>query len=105
MIKKVFIGLPLMMLTAVACSGFPDDRDQAELRQGAVVIESGPQLTDHASHDFIKTEENKIQMNGDNWSELRMKLAMADATPVNILQIGDSHIQADVSSQRVRRLM
>lgn len=105
MIKKVFIGLPLMMLTAVACSGFPDDRDQAELRQGAVVIESGPQLTDHASHDFIKTEDNKIQMNGDNWSELRMKLAMADATPVNILQIGDSHIQADVSSQRVRRLM
>ncbi len=105
MIKRLFLWLPLTMVSVVACSGTPDDSNQAALREGTVIIESGPQLTDLPSHDFIKPESNHIQMNGDDWTDLRFKLAMADATPVNILQIGDSHIQADVCSQRVRKLL
>lgn len=92
------------MLLVVACSGRPDDKNQSELREGTVEI-TGPQLSELPVYDFINVDSNHIDMNGDDWSELRIKLAMTDATPVNILHIGDSHIQADVATARVRQLL
>ena len=49
--------------------------------------------------DFIKTDINHIDMNGDDWSCLTDEL-LNPATDLpdgkfNILHIGDSHIQAD----------
>ncbi|MDE7154186.1 MAG: hypothetical protein K2O00_07070 [Muribaculaceae bacterium] len=104
MIKRIFVCFPLVMLLVVACSGRSEDKNQSELREGTVVI-TGPQLSELPDYEFIKADSNHIDMNGDDWSELRIKLAMADATPVNIVHIGDSHIQADVATDRVRRLM
>lgn len=105
MIRKLQVLLPIFIVISAACLVLADDNNQSELREGPVVIESGPQLTEHMAFDFIKLDSNKIRMNGDDWRELRIKLAMADNTPVSFLQIGDSHIQADVSSQRVRELL
>lgn len=58
--------------------------------------------------DFIDTEANHIIMNGDNWSHLRKELANLDDLQdgkFQILQIGDSHIQADFSAAVVRRTL
>lgn len=104
MINRFMLLLPLSLLLVVACSGTSDD-NQRELREGTVLIESGPQLTEIDVPEFIKLDSNRIMMNGDNWTDIRYKLAMAGAKPVNFLQIGDSHIQADVSSERVRQLL
>lgn len=105
MIKKILLSLPLSALLVVSCSGRADDNNQSQTREGPVVIETGPQLTDHDTFDFINTGANTIDMNGDDWRSLRLKLAQTDSMPVSILQIGDSHIQADVASQRVRDLL
>lgn len=56
--------------------------------------------------DFIDTESNHIIMNGDNWARLRSELSDIgglDNGKFRILQIGDSHIQADFSAAVVRR--
>ena len=59
--------------------------------------------------DFIKTDINHIDMNGDDWSCLTDEL-LNPATDLpdgkfNILHIGDSHIQADYMTTVTRRLL
>ncbi|MGM9856101.1 MAG: GDSL-type esterase/lipase family protein [Muribaculaceae bacterium] len=55
--------------------------------------------------DYINADANFIAMNGDNWSVLRSSLASLhdDKASISILQIGDSHIQADWSASVVRQ--
>lgn len=57
------------------------------------------------SLDYINADANHIIMNGENWSQLRRCLAeTANGNGrFSILQIGDSHIQADWSASAVRR--
>ena len=47
--------------------------------------------------DYINADANVIAMNGDNWRTLRSSLAslQENNASISILQIGDSHIQAD----------
>ena len=55
--------------------------------------------------DYINADANVIAMNGDNWSTLRSSLAslQENNASISILQIGDSHIQADWSASVVRQ--
>lgn len=58
--------------------------------------------------DFIRTDINSIEMNGDDWSCLREKidsLLLPEEYKFNILHIGDSHIQADFMTSVTRRLL
>ena len=58
--------------------------------------------------DFIRTDINNIEMNGDDWSCLERKidsLVLPDGRKFNILHIGDSHIQADFMTSVTRRLL
>lgn len=58
--------------------------------------------------DFIRTDINSIEMNGDNWNCLENKidsLTLTAKTKFNILHIGDSHIQADYLTEVTRRLL
>lgn len=58
--------------------------------------------------DFINADANHIIMNGDNWASLRSRLSDIENLPegkFRILQIGDSHIQADMSAAVVRRTL
>ena len=58
--------------------------------------------------DFIRTDINSIEMNGDDWSCLEKKidsLALPEGRKFNILHIGDSHIQADFMTSVTRRLL
>lgn len=58
--------------------------------------------------DFIRTDINQIEMNGDDWSCLKDKLeelTTSNCSKFNILHIGDSHIQADFMTSVTRRLL
>lgn len=55
--------------------------------------------------DFINTESNKISLNGADWSDLRKALKMVGKTPFSVLHIGDSHLQADISTGTIRDLL
>lgn len=58
---------------------------------------------------YINTAANHLQMNGADWSSLRQKmhqrLEPGDTSTVRILHIGDSHIQAEFVTNRLRQLL
>lgn len=55
---------------------------------------------------FIKTSANHIILNGSDWTPIRRALgSITSATPVSIVHIGDSHVQADISTSITRSLL
>ena len=58
---------------------------------------------------FINLKANRIEMNGADWSALRNKLQArlnpGDTSVVRVLHIGDSHIQAEMVTNDLRRLL
>ena len=52
---------------------------------------------------FIKQNRNHIIMNGANWSKVRSAVKQTGTHPFSIVHIGDSHLQADIATSRVRR--
>ncbi|MDE6377639.1 MAG: hypothetical protein K2K72_02730 [Duncaniella sp.] len=54
---------------------------------------------------FIKTSANHIILNGSDWSRLRRAVGRSSSEPVSIIHIGDSHIQADMSTSTTRELL
>lgn len=54
---------------------------------------------------FINRDLNHIVYNGADWSALRKAMAGSATCPVSIVNIGDSHIQADIGTSTVRELL
>lgn len=54
---------------------------------------------------FIRQSANHIIYNGADWTPLRRAFENSARTPVSIVMIGDSHIQADFSSGTTRELL
>lgn len=79
------------------------DDDQSSVREDSVVIE-GWEFEDFEVKipRFVKLKANNISMNGANWKDLKRRLARHDTIPFSIVHIGDSHLQADISTGYVR---
>lgn len=81
--------------------------DEADIRENAV-IDFG-EITDDDIDipvpSFIKQNANHIIFNGADWSALRKAFANAEHGQVSIVHIGDSHIQADISTSTTRELL
>lgn len=60
---------------------------------------------DYSEYPFLNLKANRLQLNGADWSALRGRFAMAHDTLISIVHIGDSHIQAEGSTSRTRRLL
>lgn len=101
MIKLIKLLSALIFTPVVGWCITPDD--QASLRQGKVEIENNESVVNVGNYPFLHQLRNRINMNGDDWSGLRDKFNNVDSTSVTILHIGDSHIQADVLTDRVRK--
>lgn len=83
------------------------DDESKELREGTVKIEAdedGTTVDTIDSNNFIRYSANVIQMNGDDWSELRERFRATGTNGFSFLHIGDSHLQADIATGEVRRL-
>lgn len=60
-----------------------------------------------ATPEYVNTNANHIDINGADWHNLAHKFAEAKSgnRQVNILHIGDSHIQAEFVTNRLRQLI
>ncbi len=79
-----------------------DDRD---VRENIVIIPDEADDIDIPVPSFIRTASNRIIYNGADWSKLREAFQSSASSPVSIVHIGDSHIQADISTGTTRELL
>lgn len=102
------------LLWAAAATHAQSTDDQSQLRQNpqldieyaSIDNASLASYADvYAQYPFINLKANHIAYNGADWSRLRGLLAAAGDTLINILHIGDSHIQAEGSTSRTRALL
>lgn len=84
-----------------------EDANDELLRLNPEMSTELPQTTGVSRHySFINYESNHITMNGDSWDELASKLSQTrEANTFTVVHIGDSHIQADGNTGKVRSLM
>ncbi len=79
--------------------------NESDIRENMVVIPDEADDIDIPIPSFIKNGANHIIYNGTDWSKLRNAFVESAATPVSIVHIGDSHIQADISTGTTRELL
>ncbi|MCH5325790.1 MAG: hypothetical protein J1E29_01140 [Duncaniella sp.] len=82
-----------------------DDDESELLAAGVVEIPGEADDIDIPIPSFIRRSANHIIYNGADWSALRRAFERSDKAPVSIVLIGDSHIQADISSGTTRDLL
>ncbi len=59
-----------------------------------------------SNYDFINKDANHIHMNGHSWDELKAKFdEISEGRTVSIVHIGDSHIQAEGNTSRIRKYL
>ncbi len=88
----------LSILTAI--SAYSQD-NQSATRENPVIENILPsQLSEYP--DYINLKKNKIRMNSDDWSELSRIMQSASNQRVNVVHIGDSHLQADMGTAVTR---
>lgn len=83
-----------------------EDEEQTDVREnpnigGEEVHEPYVRTIDVPS--YVNEEANRIEMNGDDWTELAKVFADAKNRTVSVVHIGDSHLQADVATGVVRK--
>lgn len=85
----------------------PSDPDAETLAMlsGEVIIPDEADDIDIPIPSFIHRNTNHIIYNGADWSPLRRAFLGSADTPVSIVHIGDSHIQADISTGTTRELL
>lgn len=81
-----------------------DDFDRA-VRENPVIIPDEADDIDIPIPAFIKKGANHIIYNGADWSKLRSAFENSKNSPVSIVHIGDSHVQADINTGTTRELL
>ncbi|MDE5845623.1 MAG: hypothetical protein K2H44_09615 [Muribaculaceae bacterium] len=106
MIRRTHLLLAGVIATFGAFCFVPDlsnDDNQAAVRENTVDISGSTTDFDVSQYSFIKADSNYIDLNGDDWSSLAQSLKESSYRPFSVVHIGDSHIQADVSTGRIRK--
>lgn len=109
---KILINI-IYVVFIVAVAGltvisFAQDDSQAEMRINPKIdIESDNSIfnEDVVVPTYINRDANHIEMNGADWSSLVGRIENAAAERVDIVHIGDSHLQADMATALVREKM
>ncbi|MCM1067619.1 MAG: GDSL-type esterase/lipase family protein [Muribaculaceae bacterium] len=95
----------LLMLGASMLPARAEDEAQTELRLNPD-IECGAQhgRVDVSAYPFIKSDRNKIELNGSDWSVLAAKFEAAARgdSLFTVVYLGDSHVQADFGGAVLR---
>lgn len=114
-IKRYSVLTLLLFMAVGATNAFPvirqdivdnEDYDDSTIREDSVVIEGWEfEDFDVKIPRFINLKNNHIGMNGSDWTSLKKRLANHEVKPFSILHIGDSHLQADISTGYVRAQM
>lgn len=82
------------------------DADAATRENPELEIGTSSQSRDYTSYTFLKLNENKIKLNGHSWHSLIEKFNnIKQGGTVSVVHIGDSHVQADGNTGRIRKLL
>jgi lysophospholipase L1-like esterase len=112
--KKFYLFINLCIVaTSIAIAAAPPlqqdasdsdvtTRENPELEAGSAIAQS----RDYKSYPFLKLTENKIKYNEHSWQALAEKFnETKHGGTINIVHIGDSHVQADGNTGRIRKLL
>lgn len=105
--NKHFVILALTaMMTAFAVRAEGDDAEMRENPEFEMADTFAVNAADrhYRAYDFIKSADNRIIMNGADWSAASAALAYSEEDMFTVLHIGDSHVQADFATGCVRDL-
>lgn len=92
----------MLAMTAVIAAYAQDD-SQADLRENPEMeAPAGPPATHISYPPYVRLGVNHIDMNGADWSDLASHFAASADTPVSVVHIGDSHLQADMATAVTR---
>ncbi len=112
MLTLLGLTLPTVMVASVALlSNHADPDEDTDLRTGLIDLDGlssdyAPLVAiDMSQYPFLNLKDNEINLNGDDWSDLRGRFEAIDDTIVSIVHIGDSHLQADCATARTRTLL
>ncbi len=108
LLTALLLGAPSMSALCPVGEGsdpVSDQEEQQMLEAGVTVSADEEDDINIPIPSFINTAANHIIYNGSDWSRLRRAVDQASSEPVSIIQIGDSHIQADISSATTRSLL
>lgn len=98
--------LPIGAAAAPAVTPMPDEEEDRMLAGPVEIPGIDNDIdTDIPVPSFIRRADNHIIYNGADWSGLRAAVAGSATSPVSIVHIGDSHIQADISTGTTRELL
>lgn len=108
---KQFITVSVLIaavgFTAAANAEEPQtDLNQTEERTDPDVSQMGPmRVVSPKQYPFLNLDANHIIMNGASWTELAeaFENARENDSTVSIVHIGDSHIQSDGNTGRIRK--
>ena len=105
-VTRIFLTSLLLASASWVCAqDVVTEDDATELLSGTVIIPDEADDIDIPIPSFIHKNANHILYNGADWSKLRKAFLASDATPVSIVHIGDSHVQADISTGITRELL
>lgn len=113
MINRVKILFPAILAVGLTvqntfASGTPVpeiDAETFEMLAGKVEIPEEATDIDIAIPSFIRKSSNRITLNGADWTGLREAFRSCAKSPVSVVHIGDSHVQADISTGTTRELL
>lgn len=96
-------SLPLILFLSASCTIWAQEQysDQTETRENPQ-IDTVVTVTNIKYPSYVKVDKNFIHLNGDDWSSLAETLGRSDSMRVNIVHIGDSHLQADFCTSVTR---
>ena len=91
----------ILMLAACAAGNAQQEEVRVNPRLGTENAD-GTESVSLAEYPFLNIKANRLTLNGADWTELRDAFQSADSTVVRVLHIGDSHIQAEGATSRIR---
>jgi lysophospholipase L1-like esterase len=106
-LKLLFSTIIIVANAAFATSPTTSEVDDDAATRENPEFEIGSTIPrDYKSYPFLHLEANKVTLNGRTWYDLVEKFSnIKQGGTVNVVQIGDSHVQADGNAGRVRKLL
>ena len=90
--------ISLIICLGASLAVHAQDDTQAHLRENPEINMSAPEIPARDYPSYVNLDANHIQMNGADWQFLADRLARTDSARVDIVHIGDSHLQADMGT-------
>lgn len=81
------------------------DTTDMDIRENPIILFDNGNIDEESVPTYINRKANHITYNGADWSALREAIANSSQSPVSVIHIGDSHIQAEIGTSVIREML